>query len=134
MAQTSTRTMARVIGPSMLIMGAAVVLRADTMPLLIGGLMQDGSLMLITAAFVLILGAVMITAHNVWTTPAAIVITLLGWITFVRGAVILLLPNVVTTIAPYVIHTPAAIPVIGAVTAALGAWLAFVGWFSKSAA
>ena len=129
----STRLMARTIGPVLLLTGAAVALRAAAVPQLIADLVRDQPLMLITGAFVLILGAVMIAAHNVWTSPAAIVVSLLGWITLVRGAVVLLLPDIVTTFAPYVIQYPQAIIAVGAVLVLLGLWLTFVGWFAKAA-
>jgi hypothetical protein len=129
----STKTMARVLGPVMLVMGGAVALRAETMPTLVEGLVNDAPLLLITGAFVLVLGAVMIGAHNVWNSPAAIVVSLLGWITLVRGALVLLAPNVVATIAPFVVHVSPAILAIGLVLALLGLWLGFVGWFTKSA-
>ena len=133
MNPVSTRSMARVLGPVMLILGIAVGLRAETLPLLLAGFVQDAPLLLITGAFVLVLGAIMIAAHNVWNSPAAIVVSLLGWITLARGALVVLLPNVVTTIAPYVIRYAPAILAIGVVLALIGLWLTFVGWFSKAA-
>ena len=127
----STRAMAQVVGPFMLVMGAAVALRADAMPEVLTGFLADSPLVLITGAFTLALGLVMIAAHQRWDSAAAFVISLLGWITAIRGAVLLLAADFVGTIAPYVIQFPPALMAGGAVLAALGLWLSFVGFAAK---
>lgn len=129
----STRTMAQVLGPFMLVIGASVALRADAMPTVMTAFLDDAPLVLITGAFTLALGLVMIAAHQRWDSAAAFVISLLGWITAIRGAVLLLAADFVGTIAPHVIQFPPALMAGGAVLAALGLWLSFVGFAAKAA-
>ena len=86
---------------------------------------------LLTGAFTLALGLIMIAAHQRWDSGAGIVISVLGWITAIRGAVLLLAADFVGTIAPYVIQFPPALMVGATVLAALGLWLSFVGFAAK---
>lgn len=127
----STRTMAQILGPFMLVVGAGVALRADAMPTIMTAFLDDAPLVLITGAFTLALGLIMIAAHQRWDSGAGIVISVLGWITAIRGAVLLLAADFVGTIAPYVIQFPPALMVGATVLAALGLWLSFVGFAAK---
>jgi hypothetical protein len=126
-----TRLMARIVGPFLLVFGAAVALRANTLPALVPALMQDAPLLFVTGFVTLAIGLVMIAAHNLWNGPAAIAISILGWLTTVRGALFLLAPNVVTTIAGDALRSQTPALAAGVVMALIGAWLAFVGWFAK---
>jgi hypothetical protein len=123
-----TWLMARIVGPFLAILGAAVALRAQTMPLLAPALMQDAPLVFVTGIVTLAIGLVMIAAHNWWNSPAAIVISLLGWLTAVRGAVLLLAPDIVATIAGSALQSPIPALVAGVVMAVIGGWLTFIGW------
>ena len=130
----STALMARIVGPFLVVTGAAVALRAATIGGLIGAFAGDQPLLLIAGSFTLAMGLAMIAAHNRWNNPAAIVISLLGWGFSLRGAVLLLAPGVVTTAAAHLTAaplSPTAPQIIGAVLALIGAWLSFVGWFGK---
>jgi hypothetical protein len=128
-----TRLMARIVGPFLLILGAAVALRAQTMPLLAPALMQDAPLVFVTGFVTLAIGLVMIEAHNWWNSLAAIVISLFGWLTAVRGAVLLLAPDIAATIAGNALQSPTPALIAGVVMALLGVWLAFVGFGRPSA-
>src|SRR5262245_59067219 len=78
-----TRSMARIIGPFLLILGAAIALRAETLPMLLPAFTQDAPLPFVTGLVTLAIGLVMIAAHNWWNSPAAIAISTLGWLTAV---------------------------------------------------
>lgn len=130
----STQTMARILGPFVAIIGVAVALRAEAMAAIAPTFLKDAPLVLITGAFTLALGLVMIAAHQRWSSAPAIVISVLGWITALRGALLLLAGDFVGTIAPYVIGAAGALTAVGAATALLGLWLSFVGWFAKAGA
>lgn len=129
----STQTMARILGPFVAVIGGAVALRADAMTAIVPAFLGDAPLVLITGAFTLALGLVMVAAHQRWNNAAAIVISVLGWLTALRGAVLLLAGDFVGTIAPYVVNAVGALAAVGVATALLGLWLTFVGWFAKSA-
>jgi len=58
------------------------------------GLYHNPSLMLIVGIFTAIAGLAMILAHNLWSGGAApVVVTVVGWLTFIKGMSFLLLPS-----------------------------------------
>ena len=129
--QASTQLMARIVGPFLLILGIGVALRGPTLYLFIPAFFQDGPLVFVTAAFGLALGCVMVAAHHKWDSPAAIVITLVGWITLIRSTLLLLTPVLVATIAANAARIIPLPIVAGIVAALVGVWLTFVGWSAR---
>lgn len=57
-------------------------------------LFKNQGLMWLAGFMTLLLGAMTITLNNVWTSGLPFWITLLGWLTFLKGAMILLFPQV----------------------------------------
>ncbi len=129
----TTRFCARVIGPLLLIIGAAVLIRFDDLVLMIPAILQDSPLAFITGIFTLIAGMVLFAAHHHFGSAAAIVITILGGLTIVRGVSLLFAPDLIASFANTVLTSGAAVQIAGGVTLLLGAWLTFAGWFTKRA-
>lgn len=128
----TTRFCARIIGPLMLIIGAAVIIRFEAIAAIIPALFEDAPLLFITGVFTLIAGAVLFVSHHHWTSPAAIVISLLGLLTLVRGAIFIAAPGFLAGVATQAVQAPPALWIAGSVVLLAGLWLAYVGWLSKS--
>lgn len=129
----TTRFCARAVGPIILIVGGVVLARFNDMALLIPAILGDGPLAFITGIFTLICGVVLVAAHHHWSSPPAIVITLLGIFTVLRGITLLFAPSVLTGLANQVFNLGPGAMLGGVIALLVGAWLTFVGWFAKSA-
>ena len=129
----TTRFCARVIGPLMVVIGAIVIARAGDLALLIPAILQDGPLAFVTGVFTLICGMVLIAAHHHWNNAAAIAISLLGVLTIVRGVTLMFAPSVLVGLVHTALSGGPGVIIAGAITALIGAWLSFVGWFAKPA-
>jgi hypothetical protein len=130
----TTRFCARAIGPLMLIIGAIVIIRFDAIALIVPAILQDGPLAFVTGIFTLICGVVLLAAHHHWTSAPAIVISLLGVLTIVRGVTLMFAPSFLAGLANQVLNLGPGALIAGAVALLIGAWLSFVGWFAKRAA
>ena len=128
----TTRFCARIIGPLMLIIGAAVIVRFDTIAAIIPALFEDAPLLFITGVFTLIVGAVLFAAHHHWTSPAAILISLLGVLTLIRGAIFIAAPDFLASVAVEGLRFAPAGWIAGSVVLLAGLWLAYVGSPSPS--
>ena len=86
---TLTIYLARLIGLSTLLLAAAVLLRGNA---LIMATVADGPVMLVYAVISLAAGLAIILGHNVWSGGAlAVIVTVVGWLIFVKGLVLLLI-------------------------------------------
>jgi hypothetical protein len=129
----TTHFCARIIGPLLIIVGAVVIARAADLVLLIPAILQDGPLTFITGVFTLICGLVVLAAHHHWNSAPAIVISLLAVATIIRGVILLFAPSIVTGLVHQVLNLGPGALIAGVVSLLLGAWLSYVGWFTKTA-
>jgi hypothetical protein len=127
----TTRFCARVVGPLMLIIGAVVITRFNDLVLMVPALLQDAPLAFITGIFTLIAGLVLFAAHHHFGSVTAIVITILGGLTIVRGVSLLFAPDLIASFANTFITNSPAVLIAGGVVVLLGAWLSYAGWFAK---
>jgi hypothetical protein len=128
----STRFLARATGPILILIAVAMFARYETLPEIVPQFAQDETLLLVTCAFTVITGVVMLTAHHHFGSPAAIVLTILAWLIVLRGAMLGVMPGTTVELAAAVAQAPTILLGVVVVAAALGAWLSFVGWFAKS--
>jgi hypothetical protein len=126
-----TRTLARIVGPYLVLMAIVLFARQDTLPSLLSAFMQDAPLVLATGAFTLMAGLAMIAAHHHWSSAAAVVISLIGIAAALKGASLMIAPELGTEMTAAVVQTPAALVIAAGVELLIGLWLSFVGWLSK---
>src|ERR1043166_3433693 len=120
-----TRTLARIVGPYFIIMGAVLLARADTMALMFPAFMENGALVLVTGAFTVMVGLVMIAAHHHWTSPAAIVLSIAGVAASVKGALLMLAPDIGGALSAMIARTPPVLTIAAAIMVLIGLWLSY---------
>ena len=128
----TTRFCARVAGPFLIVVALMILSRADTFPMLLPTMMQDAPLVMITGVWTLLLGLVFYAAHHHLGSPAAIALTVLALVVVLRGAMLMVLPETLITIAGQVGQVPPVLMGITALLTVLGVWLSYVGWVAKN--
>src|SRR5450631_3832417 len=85
-----TVLLARVLGIFMVVLIAAMMVRGMSV---VSATVSDGPVMLAYAIISLGMGVAMIVGHNVWSGGLLpVTVTLLGWLIFLKGLVLILLP------------------------------------------
>jgi hypothetical protein len=130
--QVRTRTLARIAGPYMLVIGATLLTRQSLFNDMLPSFMDNAALVLSTGAFTLILGLTMLTAHHHWSSAPAIAITLIGFGAALKGAWLMIAPEWGAATTEAMVAAPWALTAAAAFELFLGAWLTFVGWFAKA--
>jgi hypothetical protein len=122
--------LARLIGTPLLIIGAAVLLNQAFYRAMIRDVIAGRVSFYVAAALGLIVGLAIVLAHNVWTLDWRVLITLFGWLNFLRGVVSVLFPAQAMEFAAEHIGTSKYVPLIpGTVAVILGLILCFFGYF-----
>ena len=84
--------LAKLIGLYCVLFGLAMVARKQAMLDIVAALIRNGPVLLIVEVIGVTAGLAIVLGHNVWSGGALpIVVTLLGWITLIRGVVLLFL-------------------------------------------
>ena len=130
----TTRILARVAGPFLALIGLAVALRRDSLSELLAGLEREPAAVFGLGLITLLLGLVVLALHHRWRRPVELVLSLLGVLMVIRGAVLLVAPGV---LAEILVQAEPMLPfawVGGFAAIALGLWLGYEGYVRRSAA
>lgn len=85
--------LAQIVGISFMILGVSLFLNKKGTALVIEEMIQNKSVMWLAGLFTVFLGAVIVVLNNVWTSGLSLAVTILGWVTLIKGATILLFPE-----------------------------------------
>ena len=127
-----TRTLARIVGPYLLIVALALYLRLATLATFFTSFMQDEGLVFVAGAFTLMVGLTVLVAHHHWTSISAGVISLIGILATVKGAALIIAPQFGSQLTADIVETQTIMLGAIAFEAIMGLWLTFVGWRPRS--
>lgn len=128
----STRLFARVLGPYFVIAMAVYVAQSPDLPTLLEGFDTNQMLPWVTGAFTLITGLVIVALHQEWGNAAAVIISVTGWLTILKGIAIMAFPSMYSSLADSITNAGAVIVTQGVVVGALGLYLTYVGWVRRA--
>ncbi len=86
---------ARLIGPVMLVIGLAVLTNQRAFREMADEFLASRALLFLSGLLIMPVGLAIVLTHNVWTADWLVLITLLGWLTAIGGAVRLCAPEYV---------------------------------------
>ena len=125
---TTSFFLARLIGPFALALGLALVVQGSGFRAFAGEFMASPALIFLSGIITLPAGLAIVLTHNVWTPDWRVVITIVGWLGVVTGAIRMIFPQQAAAKARGLIAQPL-IPKIGAaIWLAIGALLCFYGY------
>ena len=119
---------ARVLGPFLVIVDLAAVLRASEMKTVLSDFSANSAWLWVSGAFILIFGLVIVSLHEHWHGPAAIIASVLGWLIVARGVFLLFFPAMLLSWAEGMVDRTVWWVVACSVAALIGVYLTYVGW------
>jgi hypothetical protein len=111
--------LARLLGPLLLLTGAGIVLNPKSFRTIAGEVVRSVTLVYLFGFMDLVAGLAIVLTHNVWVASWRVLITLIGWLLLIRGAVRIVAPEIVMGYAAKVIRNKQVIPSAGAVVVGL---------------
>jgi hypothetical protein len=120
--------LARLLGPLLLLTGASIVLNPKSFRSIAGEVVRSVTLVYLFGFMDLAAGLAIVLTHNVWVASWRVLITLIGWLLLIRGAVRIAAPEIVMGYAAKVIRNKQVIPSAGAVVGVLGLVLCYFGY------
>lgn len=119
--------LAKVLGLYLVIVIAACVVQWRELQKVLEDFERSRGLIVFSGAWALLLGLLLVVSHNIWELNFRGVITLLGWVTLLKGLVRLFFPRHIGKIARKALQTPF-YALILSVFFLLGVWLTVVGF------
>jgi hypothetical protein len=129
-SEIRTRAFARVMGPYLTIVPTTVAVRGHYMEELFGEFKANPMWPWLYGAILLMGGLFIIAFHQYWRTPAAVIVSVIGWFFAIRGLLLLTVPRAYDAAgnAVYSSGASAVIWVLFAGLASAGLYLTYVGW------
>jgi hypothetical protein len=85
-------TLAVLIGSTLIVVGLTVF-NKSYFNAVMTDLANGKGLLWVTGLITFVMGTVIVALHNVWSLDWRVIVTLLGWLTAIKGAVIVLFPS-----------------------------------------
>ena len=131
-AQARTRGFARVLGPFLVIVPIIVIARlSQDMGAMMAAFFGNPALVWIIGAFMLFGGIFIIAQHQYWSSAAAVIVSLFGWILALRALALLLFPEHYEQAGEALLGALPLVRAIFAVPLLAGLWLTYAGWIAK---
>ena len=92
-SQIRTRMFARALGPFFTIVPTTVAVRGSYMRELFTEFKANPMWPWLFGAILLMFGLVIIASHQYWRSPAAIIVSVVGWFLAIRGVLLLTVPS-----------------------------------------
>jgi hypothetical protein len=129
-SQIRTRIFARVMGPFLTIVPTTFAIRGSYVQELFTEFKANPMWPWLYGAILLIAGLIIIAFHQYWRSPAAIIVSLVGWFFAIRGVLLLTVPRAYDA-AGNALYSSGAIAGIWVLFVCLGSaglYLTYVGW------
>jgi hypothetical protein len=127
-----THAFARVMGPWLVIVPGIIIARAPGMGDLAEQFFRSPLSVWFAGALLMFFGILIIAFHQFWSSVAAVIISAFGWILALRGAVLMVAPDLYERATVSMDSVPL-IRVMFGVIVAMGIYLTYVGWLAKPA-
>lgn len=122
---------ARLIGPLLLLPGIGMLINPRAFRTVAGEVVRSLTLVYLFGLIDLAAGLAIVLTHNVWVASWRLLITLIGWIMLIRGAVRILVPETIMGYAAKVIGGKQLYPIAGTVISILGLVLCYFGYLAR---
>jgi hypothetical protein len=85
--------LAQILGIGFAVLGLSMFFNKKWTAVAMEEIFKNQGVVWLAGLITLILGLVLVALNNIWTSGLPLFITILGWLTLIKGAVILLFPN-----------------------------------------
>ena len=120
---------ARIFGLCYLIIGAGFVLNRKAFVRVMEDFCKNAALVFYGGLMALVIGVVIILAHNVWEANWTVMITIIGWAGLVKGIWMIVFPNSVSRFMQAYQRNQSLLIVHSITALIFGAVLTFFGFF-----
>jgi uncharacterized membrane protein len=120
--------LARLIGPLMLTVGIGIFVNGAIYRMLADEFLRSRALIYLSGLLTMTAGLALILTHNVWRADWPVIITILGWLAAIGGAVRIIAPQGTERVGRQMLKYKHGLTIAGAVWLAVGAVLCLFGY------
>ena len=123
--------LAKLIGPFAFLLGLAMLVNRARFHKLASEILASPALIFITGVVTFPAGLAIVLVHNRWALAWPLLITLLGWLALISGAIRILHPEPAAGFGRRFFDHPMTLPIAAAIYLGIGALLCFYGYYRR---
>lgn len=120
--------LAKILGIFYIVLGVGILVNRKALPKVVDDFFNNAGLTFIGGITTLIIGLVIVAFHNVWPGHWSLIITVIGWLALIKGATLIIRPQIVAAIARPFKENAFLLGVGGCFSLALGIFLIIMGF------
>ena len=120
--------LAKLIGPIFVAVAIGIFVNGAVYRALAEEFLRSRALIYLSGLLLMTVGMALVLTHNVWVANWPVLITILGWLAAIGGAVRIIVPQGTEKIGRAVLKNPRGLQIAGVVWLAIGALLCFFGY------
>lgn len=125
---TNAELIAGLAGPLLIATAAALLVNRETVAGLLTGVLNSPEFIFFSGILTLVAGLAIVRAHNVWAAEWHILVTVIGWLCIIGGALRVIWPDRVAALRSRMMKSENAVTAWALVALVLGAFLTAKGY------
>ncbi len=123
-----SRFLGKVIGLYLIIVSIAILINMPKFVSTVNELINNVPLMFVTGFFTLVLGLLLVVSHNIWQWNWRVIITIIAWISLLKGISIVLYPEIIDHATHWFVENSTFGYITGSIDLILGLILCYFGF------
>lgn len=119
--------LAKVIGVYLIVIGLLVLMIQKDFIVVISQIKEKADF-IIFGFIITLLGLLMLVSHNLWNNAHQVVISIIGWVVFIKGLIILFFPRKFFDDLIVLVNKPIFYNLGGIISILIGLWLTYFGF------
>lgn len=127
-AMQKSEFLAKLIGPVLIAIALGMLFNTATFRGLGEEFLRSHAMIYLSGLLIMVTGLALVNTHNLWNRGWRLIITILGWLMVIGGALRIVLPRQVELIGGTAFGEPATITICGLIALLLGLILTYYGY------
>ena len=98
--------LAKILGPYCLIVALGWLLNLKAYQRIIDGFIANAAMVYISGVLALLFGLLILQCHHIWTLDWRVIITIMGWISLIKGMYLILFPGSLAQVVKFYQKSP----------------------------
>jgi hypothetical protein len=114
-----------------LCIGVGMIFNSEFYKKMIGDFVENASIMYLGGIMALAVGFLLVTFHNTWLACPSTIITVIGWMAFIKGIVILVQPKAIISLTKALLGSEKFLKIEVVLVIVIGILFSYFGWCPK---
>lgn len=123
--------LAKALGLYLFIFSIPLLFYTENFISIVSGMLHNASMQFVLGMNILTMGILMVISHNRWEASWIVVITILAWMTLVKGILYIVFPKMVNHLSQAAMHSRYMLRINSVICLLIGAYLSYMGFFAS---